>query len=86
MFATLKKDWKFIDGETMGTVVVPSGRHEIERIPSPSGYPCDWLVLKGTKIGSVEAFWRDWVKGDDNSNPGSSNPGWDEFEIIIEEE
>jgi hypothetical protein len=85
MFATLKKDWEFIDGETGGKVVIPPGRHEIERIPSPSGYQYDWLVLKGTKTGAAEEFWRSWTNWIKSDSPGSSNPFWDEFEIIIEE-
>ena len=52
---------------------IPIGRHEMERIPSPHGLDCNWLVLKGTKIGGAEGFWRQWQNYDDD------------FEIVIEE-
>jgi hypothetical protein len=39
---------------------IEAGRHEVEKIPSPHGHNCDWLVLKGTKIGASVGSWRQW--------------------------
>jgi len=30
------------------------GVYEVERVPSPLGHDCFWIVLKGTKIGATE--------------------------------
>lgn len=46
------------NGEKNKTAIIPPGRHEIQRIPNPYGYPSPWLVLKGTLIGAAEDFWR----------------------------
>ena len=45
-------------------ITVLAGRHEVERIPNP--YPrgeTDFIVLKGTKIGAAEQFWRFYQEG-----------------------
>jgi len=49
------------------------GRHEVERIPHPDGFNCNWLVPKGTKIGAAETFWR---------NLQDANRDW---KVVIEE-
>lgn len=92
MFAILKRDWEMIEASVDGKpvkAIIPAGRHELERIPNPCGYPdAPWLVLKGTKIGATEMSWRQWKNGEID-NPGHPNHGkpvdWDDFEIAIEE-
>ena len=77
MFLILKREWEALDasGEKRSSSPVSPGRHEVEIIKSPYGGPDNWLVLKGTKIGGPEKYWRGW-KGKD----------WGKFEVIIEEE
>ena len=85
MYITLKRDWKVIDasGESPVDTIVPPGRHEVERIESPlkgrdtSQLP--WLVLKGTKIGGAERFWRNHVDHKPTNHQDMT------FEIVIEE-
>lgn len=36
--------------------------------------PLPWLVLKGTKLGAAEGFWRQWIGRE-----------YDDFEVVIEE-
>ncbi len=72
----LKRQWEVLDassGKAQLAFVGP-GIFEVERIPNPCGYEAYWLVLKGTKIGATEGFWRDWQ--------GSV---WNEFEILVKE-
>jgi len=89
MFATLKKDWPMTDATINKVVVVPEGRHELERIPNsyePDGEP--WLVKKGTKIGMLESDWRSWQNGicTDPLNPFFGEyKDWGKRAIIIEE-
>ena len=45
-------------------ILVSPGRYEIERVANPFGYAGDWLVLKGTKIGMVESWWRSRENGE----------------------
>lgn len=87
--ATLKKTWTLLDGSTTdGRADVEAGRYELERIPCPYGHPCDWLVIKGTKIGMAEGAWRQWQNGTLATMEGHPNFGkpidWGEFEIVIE--
>lgn len=74
---TLHIPWKMVDaGSTMlDSVTIPSGRYAAERINNPlhaSGTP--WLVIKGTKIGANECFFRRM----DEKN-------FDSFRISVEE-
>lgn len=79
MFMTLKRQWEALDGskersDPMRKTSIPAGRHEIERIPCPQlNVTANWFVLKGTKIGGAEAFWRQWE--------GET----DDMQVIIEE-
>lgn len=63
MQLVLRRNWEAIDGSKEGAdakTVIPAGTHEVERVPCPLGYPCNWLVLKGTLIGASEGSWRQW--------------------------
>ena len=62
IFSTTSRELIFIDGlkPDYVPVVLPPGRHHLERIPNPYGGQRNWLVLAGTKIGSLEVFWRFW--------------------------
>lgn len=63
MFLTLSIPWQFIDADHgfPHTRLVPPGRYEVERITNPFGYTAEpWIVLKDTKIGGSESFWR-WM-------------------------
>lgn len=66
IFATLVRDWEmceaFIERDRYASrkAIIPKGRHELERIPNPLGYPGTWLVLKGTMIGGGENSWKQW--------------------------
>lgn len=87
--ATLKRTWTLLDGSTAdGCVDIEAGRYEIERVPCPYGHPCDWLVIKGTKIGMAEGAWRQWQNGTLATMEGHPNFGkpidWGEYEIVIE--
>lgn len=96
MFIILKRDWRALDGsqtkESTGKeVVIPAGRHEIERIPNPYGYDnAPWLVLKGTKHGMTEGSWREWVGEHLVTNEAHPDFGkkttYGEFEVVIEED
>jgi hypothetical protein len=83
MFATLKRTWDLIDGETHKRVPVKPGRYELDRIFNPFGHIAPWLVLKGTKIGQAEGAWRDWRNGMINNDGKPID--WGEFEIVIED-
>jgi len=92
MTMTLRRGWEATDGSKPkgeGVTTIPAGTYEIERIPCPLGYDCNWLVLKGTFIGASEAFWRQWRNGEIASNPEHPNFGkpidWDEFEVVIQD-
>lgn len=91
MFIVLKREWEVLDGAARGKKVnIPPGRHEVERIPNPFGYPGTWLVLKGTIIGQGEKAWRQWQNdGQPIDNPGHPNHGkvilWGDDEVVIEE-
>lgn len=64
MQLTLNMSWLAIDASKPNTpsVRIPAGKHAVERIPNPfipDGEP--WLVLRGTKIGASEAYWKSWL-------------------------
>lgn len=88
---TLKRSWQAIDatgGKRLSDIIIPIGKHEIERIPNPFGYKnAPWLVLKGTHIGAGEKSWRQWTKGNYHTSNHSKahEPISDEWEIIFEE-
>jgi hypothetical protein len=65
MTAELHASWELIDGSTPDKtkVEVKPGVYDLERIPNPYGHDAAWLVLKGTKIGGAEGWWRDWTGG-----------------------
>ena len=75
MTMTLKKEWQVADASQPSYVPanIPAGTHEVERVPNPYGNEGDWLVLKGTKIGAKEEFWRK-----------HSAFAWDEHQVTIE--
>jgi hypothetical protein len=87
---TTKRDWEFTDGNTGEKVVKKAGTYEMERIPCPFGWPCKWLVIKGTLLGGSEGSWRDWENGvlvDNPEHPDYGKPiDWEEFEIVIKED
>lgn len=60
MFMILKRDWPALDASrtTLRAATIPTGRHEIERVPNPLGFTAPWLVLKGTLVGGSEGSWR----------------------------
>ena len=68
---------------------VPAGTYEIERIRCPTGYDCNWLVIKGTMVGGAEGYMRDWTNGIILDNPSHKNHGkpsdWGDSEIVIED-
>jgi hypothetical protein len=83
-----KRTWELIDGNDQtgkGRVNVEPGTYEVERIPCPLGYDCNWLVLVGTLTGMAEGAWRQWTNGVLADMPGHPNFGkpidWGEFEI-----
>lgn len=92
MFMTLKRDWEAISvsNNSLIHVVIPAGRHEIERVPHPFGRKnVFWLVLKGTLTGAAEGSWRQWRNGSITDNPDHPNFGkpinWGDYEVVIEE-
>ena len=68
MLLILHRTWDAIDatadpktgeiGRQLTTI--DAGSHEVEKIPCPLGHKCDWLVLKGTKIGASVGSWTQW--------------------------
>lgn len=73
MFIVLKKSWDVRDGSGQNKRgIIPEGKHEVERIPSPIGGDSSWLVLKGTLIGLAESAWRAY-----------NGPNWSELEVKI---
>ncbi|MCX6713088.1 MAG: hypothetical protein NTY66_02690 [Candidatus Vogelbacteria bacterium] len=84
---TLKRDWpalEFLGGDKAKDVVIPAGRHEVERITNPLGYlDAPWLVLKGTMIGASEGSWRQWKNGVLNRDDQSID--WGKWEVVIED-
>jgi len=89
----LKREWTLTDlnNDQAAATKIGPGRFEVERIPNPFGHQnADWLVLKGTKIGCAETYWRDWSPGQTLDNPGHANHDkvidWKDFEVVIEEE
>lgn len=79
MFLTLKRSWTVSEVDELGHQVphtIPIGRHAIERIESPLGEKgVKWLVLKDTKIGAKEEFWRQW-----------ESFKWGDYQVVIEEQ
>lgn len=80
MFMTLKREWECLqlvslDEDQWETIPakIPAGRHEVERIVNPVHVNVYWLVLKGTRIGGCEGFWRQW-----------SHPKHGDLQVIIE--
>lgn len=47
-------------GQPPDQYYVPVGVYEVERVPSPVGTNCDWLVFKGTQIGGAVGFYTQW--------------------------
>ncbi len=65
MSLNLEIPWQCIDASTgvPRTHTLLPGKYEVERIPNPFGYTTQpWIVLKGTKIGGSESFWRYMAK------------------------
>lgn len=92
MIAITKKAWDILDATNpldVKTYNLPPGKYKLQRIKCPIGHNCHWLVLKDTKIGASEGWWRQWKNGDLADNPAHSNYGkpinWGKFEIVIEE-
>ena len=82
MWLVLKRSWEVRDysQKPAGPATIPAGRHEIERIPNPSGAQGYALVLKGTLVGAAEGFWRaHQTKGSSIGAPGRAD--W----VVIEE-
>ena len=52
--------------------ILPAGTYEAERIRCPLGHPCDWIVLKGTKMGAAETYWLDF-----------SGPHWGLMQVTV---
>ena len=60
---TVKREWELIDAgdgdrKRAAEHTLPPGTHNMERIRNPLGYDGCWLVLKGTRLGASEGFWR----------------------------
>lgn len=49
------------DPETVKKFLLAPGTYELERIPCPLPYNCNWLVRKGTKIGMSQGAWTDLI-------------------------
>ncbi len=86
----LKRDWDAIDAtdpKNNTYTTIPAGTHDVERIPCPTGHDCNWLVLKGTKIGASEGSWRQWAPGqivDDSDRPNFGKViDWEEATVVI---
>lgn len=41
-------------GNPDSVVAIEKGTHEVELVKCPTGFDCNWFVLKGTKIGASE--------------------------------
>ena len=80
MILILRESWYALDASKEDTlegrlVTIPPGRHEVERIDSPSGDPgTPWIVLVGTLIGAAEDSWRRW-----------EDPKWNDTQVTIED-
>ena len=78
MFMILNRAWTVSEVDEEGVernYTIPMGRHAIERIKSPLGeLGVWWLVLRGTKKGAKEEFWRGWESFD-----------WGDHQVVIEE-
>jgi len=65
-----------IDASNKCSVPVSPGNYELERVLDPlMGGKDPWLVIKGTKIGFSEGWWR-----------SHSHPSWGNQQIVIEGE
>lgn len=56
-----KRDFVVQNAAAGGKWTILAGTHEVERIPNPcsvNGIP--WIVMRGTKIGMPEDYWRRW--------------------------
>jgi len=63
MYLFLKESIRANDGTQLvgknpKRVTIPVGRFKMERVPNPLGFKAPWLVIKGTKIGAAEVFFR----------------------------
>lgn len=78
MFLTCRISWYVPDRSTGLTGIIPPGRHEVERVHFP-GTKEPWIVLKGSSIGAVESFFRQYggLRYDNFENG--------QFKITIEE-
>jgi len=77
LFLVLRRSWEALTADDQGQTtktIIPACRHEVERIPNPACHGGFWLVLKGTKTGGGERYWRQWEDYDD------------EWRVTIEEE
>jgi hypothetical protein len=76
MYLILKRAWEVNDASKphgQRKTTIPAGRHEVEEIPNPLGFPnAPWLVLKGTLIGSTKGFWKQWKDYNDD------------FQVVVE--
>jgi hypothetical protein len=70
----LKRNWEAVDGNTGLKQTIPAGEHEVEKISCPLGWPCNWIVLKDTKVGASEGSWLQWTDAKIN---------WGEFFVIL---
>ncbi len=65
MKAVLKKPFQAVKDWTVRpwkAVILSGKKYQVERISNPTGLGCDWLVLKGTRTGTSEFFWRENAK------------------------
>lgn len=88
IFITLSADIEVCNGEgQLEKATIPIGKHEMERIPNPLGYPNPWLVLKGTKIGQAETTWRKRrpEPNEEQSRPQREEVDQDGISVTIEE-
>lgn len=50
-------------GNPEANVTIQPGKYEVELIKCPTGFDCNWFVLKGTKIGASERSLLDYPNG-----------------------
>ncbi len=56
-----KRDFTVQNADTGGEAMIFAGTHAVERIPNPrSTNGISWIVMKGTRIGMPEDYWRRW--------------------------
>jgi hypothetical protein len=69
MKITTFRTWQIVNAENgkKEDYLLPAGTYEVEEIPCPLGYDCNWYVLKGTLIGAAVGAltqWKDCPEGD----------------------